>query len=75
MEGLLNLKLVLLAGGNWNNGSNAGSQCRNANNYRWNTNSNIGRHFAELRITPILNRFSSLAWLAKQNTKQEARDG
>lgn len=33
---------MLLAGGNWNNGTNCGSRYRNANNYRWNTNSNIG---------------------------------
>jgi retron-type reverse transcriptase len=32
----------LLAGGNWNNGTNCRSRARNANNYRWNTNSNIG---------------------------------
>lgn len=25
----------LLAGSNWNNGSNCGSRYRNANNYRW----------------------------------------
>jgi hypothetical protein len=36
----------LNAGGNWNTGSNAGSRYRNANNYRWNTNTNIGRQFA-----------------------------
>ena len=36
----------LHAGGNWNNGTNCGSRCRNANNYRWNSNSNIGARFA-----------------------------
>ena len=36
----------LIAGGNWNNAANAGYRCRNANNYRWNTNSNIGGRFA-----------------------------
>ncbi len=36
----------LLAGGNWNNAAYAGSRCRNANNYRWNTNTNIGSQFA-----------------------------
>jgi len=36
----------LLAGANWNNGTNAGSRARNANNYRWNTNSNYGCRFA-----------------------------
>jgi len=34
--------IKLLAGGNWNNGTNCRSRCRNANNYRWNTNANIG---------------------------------
>lgn len=32
---------LLLAGGNWNNGTDCGSRSRNANNYRWNTNANI----------------------------------
>lgn len=36
----------LIAGGNWSNGANCGSQSRNANNYRWNTNANIGCRFA-----------------------------
>jgi hypothetical protein len=36
----------LLAGGNWNNGTNCGSRSRNANNYRWNTNTNISAQFA-----------------------------
>jgi hypothetical protein len=35
----------LLAGGNWNNGTNCSSQSRNANNYRWNANTNISRRF------------------------------
>lgn len=35
----------LIAGGNWNNGANCGSRSRNANNYRWNTNTNIGCRF------------------------------
>lgn len=34
---------MLLAGGNWNNGSYCGSLCRNGNNPRSNANSNIGR--------------------------------
>lgn len=42
---LVNLLESLHAGGNWNNGANAGSQCRNANNYRWNTNTNISSQF------------------------------
>ncbi len=36
---------VLLAGSNWNNGTNCRSQSRNANNYRWNTNTNISSQF------------------------------
>jgi len=36
----------LHAGGNWTNASNASSQARNANNYRWNVNTNIGAQFA-----------------------------
>jgi hypothetical protein len=34
--------LTLLAGSNWTNATNSGSQSRNANNsYHWNINSNI----------------------------------
>jgi len=47
--------LWLHAGGNWNNGTNAGSQARNANNWRWNTNTNIGGQFASdtgFELTP-----------------------
>jgi len=29
-------------GGNWSNGSNAGSRCSKWNNYPWNSNNNIG---------------------------------
>jgi len=36
----------LLAGAAGRNGSNSGSRARNANNYRWNTNSNIAGQFA-----------------------------
>ena len=35
--------VLLLAGSNWDNGTNCRSRSRNANNYRWNTNTNIGR--------------------------------
>jgi hypothetical protein len=39
----------LLAGGNWSPGASAGSQARNASNYRWFTSTNIGgRALAEL---------------------------
>ena len=33
---------ALLAGGNWSNGANCGSRCRNANNSRLNVNANNG---------------------------------
>ncbi len=33
---------ALLAGGNWNNGANAGARAVNVNNYPWNVNTNIG---------------------------------
>lgn len=33
---------VLIAGGNWNNAADCGSQSRNANNVRSNVNANIG---------------------------------
>ena len=35
----------LLAGLNWDNAANCGSQSQNANNYRWNTNTNISAQF------------------------------
>ncbi len=35
--------VLLLAGSNWDNGTNCRSQSRNVNNYRWNTNTNISR--------------------------------
>lgn len=35
---------VLLAGGNWNNGLNAGIRYRNSNNSAANVNANIGSH-------------------------------
>lgn len=35
---------VLLSGGNWNNGLNAGVSYRNSNNRSSNVNANIGRH-------------------------------
>ena len=42
------LSVLLLAGGNWNNGRNAGPSYRNANNTVSNVNSNNGTHL-ELR--------------------------
>jgi len=43
------LPLLLLAGGNWNNGRNAGPGYRNANNTVSNSNRNNGTH-VELRF-------------------------
>ena len=79
----------LLAGMNWNNGANCRSQGQNANNYRWNTNSNIGARFlADPRIimqllTPMVTKLAKLTpWLElnsllrnEQNTKQETEAG
>jgi retron-type reverse transcriptase len=67
------LRLVsqrLLAGGNWNNGTNCRSQSRNGNNYRWNTNTNIGGRFtSDLGIlSKLLTGLINLA--EKQNTKR-----
>ncbi|MCX4305421.1 MAG: hypothetical protein OSJ69_06425 [Acetatifactor sp.] len=43
MGQLLILALAaLIAGGNWNNGVNAGARAVNCNNYPWNVNTNIG---------------------------------
>jgi hypothetical protein len=39
---------LLIAGSNWNNGTNAGVAYRNSNNVASNTNRNIGTH-VELR--------------------------
>lgn len=33
---------ALICGGNWNNGVHCGSRAVNANNYPWNSNTNIG---------------------------------
>ena len=38
--------LLLLAGGNWSNGVDAGARCVNLNNYPWNINANIGGRLA-----------------------------
>jgi hypothetical protein len=81
----------LLAGMNWNNGTNCGSQSQNANNYRWNTNSNISAQFlADPRTIPIQTpteaKLAKLTpWLQlnslliskwnEQNTKQEMEVG
>jgi len=65
---------LLIAGGNWDNGVNAGSRSRNANNYRWNTNSNIGCRFCadtgEIRgENKLLAGRISLA-VSRQNTQR-----
>ena len=47
---------ALLAGGNWGNGANCGSRCRNANNSRLNVNANNGcQGQARIRIDDVLN--------------------
>jgi hypothetical protein len=67
---------LLIAGGNWNNGTNCSSRYRNLNNYRWNANSNIGVQ----AVTQIqwFTRVISLAGFStlfvsygKQNIKRE----
>jgi len=81
----------LLAGLNWNNGTNCRSQSQNANNYRWNTNTNISAQFlADPRITQFptpmgIKLVKSTPWLElnsllisernEQNTKQETEAG
>ena len=69
----------LLAGGNWNNAANAGSQARNANNYRWNTNSNIGfRGVTRIQVNESnslagsLTLFAGLRQRAKYKTESRA---
>jgi len=46
--------MILLAGGNWNNGTNAGVSYRNSNNVATNSNRNIGTQL-ELRTGAALN--------------------
>ncbi len=62
----------LIAGGNWNNAANCGSRCRNANNYRWNTNTNIGARFVSdtglLSETPGWISWPCLRMVRGQNT-------
>ena len=45
MNKAMKLLTKLIAGANWNNGTNCGSRSRNANNVRTNTNSNISARF------------------------------
>lgn len=70
--------MLLLAGSNWDNGTNCSSQSRNANNYRWNTNTNIGRRASvdtELAkgVKQLLAEHKSL--VERQNTKKEDKSG
>ena len=58
----------LLASGNWNNETNCGSQCQNANNHRWNTNTNISARFlvdpgAMKFLTPMGKLVTPTPWL------------
>ena len=81
----------LLAGMNWTNETNCRSQGQNANNHRWNTNTNISARFlTDPRIiqflTPMVTELAKLTpWLElnsllipkrnEQNTKQETEAG
>lgn len=47
-------KVAVILGGNWNNGSNAGSRCSNWNNSASNSNNNIGVRFACDDISNLL---------------------
>ena len=65
---------LLIAGGNWDNAANAGSRYRNANHYRWITNTNIGCRFCadtgEIRgENKLLAGYISLALKAKYTTE------
>ena len=77
LAGRLIVGYELHAGGNWNNTTNCGSRCRNANNYRWNTNSNIGgrgctRIQGGVELTPRLD-LSALSgrWIKHRRAKHE----
>lgn len=70
--------MLLLAGGNWDNGANCSSQSRNANNYRWNTNTNIGRRAGvdtgtTAGVKQLLAEHKGL--VERQNTKKEDKSG
>jgi hypothetical protein len=65
----------LLAGGNWNNSTSCGSQARNANNARSNSNSNIGgqgqRHRGGAYANSTAGHFALSSCLVnRQDTKQ-----
>lgn len=53
-NGNVNDSRVANAGGNWNNGSNAGAFHLNVNNSTSNSNSNIGAHLMSKTIPYIL---------------------
>ena len=69
---------MLIAGSNWNNEANCGSRSRNANNYRWNTNTNIGRQArvdteSLTGVEQLLAEYKNL--VERQNTKKEDWSG
>ncbi len=43
---------TLFAGGYWNDAANAGSRCRNANNYRWTAYTSLGARFVAEPLFP-----------------------
>ena len=60
---MLNKMGVLLAGGNWNNGTNAGVSYRNSNNVATNTNRNISTHLELRSLSSPEQRFNpTLQW-------------
>ena len=63
---------ALIAGGNWNNAANAGSRSRNANNYRWNTNTNIGARFASDTGQQKLHLAGSFGLVSRRGAKHTA---
>ena len=68
---------TLIAGSNWNNEANSGSQSRNANNYRWNTNTNISSRASVdtecVGVEQLLAEYKNL--VERQNTKKEDWSG
>ena len=59
---------ALIAGGNWNNGVNAGARTVNLNNYPWNVNTNIGaRGACDLKFTgaPLYGAAAQLIFISQ----------
>jgi len=72
---LIESQRPLLAGMNWNNGTNCSSQGQNANNYRWNTNTNIGgRALSDLgRILNGLNNPANISEIQNRSCRVASR--